>query len=143
MEGLKFLIVFVVLALASSFASASDPSPLQDFYVAIKETDGVGSKCHCCQCCSNSGLNILGISLARIDFAPYGGLNLPHTHPRATEILVLASKELPEANLLIEDANPAPRIQPDIEDDSDEEDDIGYGFYLHLRDVRGSKMIIA
>ncbi|GKU91338.1 hypothetical protein SLEP1_g5225 [Rubroshorea leprosula] len=27
--------------------------------------------------------------LARIDFAPYGGLNPPHTHPRGTEILVV------------------------------------------------------
>ncbi|KAG6751933.1 hypothetical protein POTOM_044148 [Populus tomentosa] len=80
MEGLKFLLVFVVLALASSFASASDPSPLQDFCVAIKETDG--------------GLNTLGISLARIDFAPYGGLNPPHTHPRATEILVVVESTL-------------------------------------------------
>ncbi|XP_062176003.1 germin-like protein subfamily 1 member 11 [Alnus glutinosa] len=33
------------------------------------------------------GLNTLGISLARIDFAPYG-LNPPHIHPRGTEILV-------------------------------------------------------
>ena len=40
MEGLKFLLAFVLLALASSFASASDPSPLQDFCVAINETDG-------------------------------------------------------------------------------------------------------
>ncbi|KAK5786096.1 hypothetical protein PVK06_040723 [Gossypium arboreum] len=31
----------------------------------------------------------LGISLVRIDYAPYGGLNPPHTHPRATEILVV------------------------------------------------------
>jgi quercetin dioxygenase-like cupin family protein len=34
------------------------------------------------------GLNTLGISLARIDFAPYG-LNPPHVHPRGTEILVV------------------------------------------------------
>ncbi|KAK1277945.1 Germin-like protein 8-2 [Acorus gramineus] len=34
------------------------------------------------------GLNTLGVSLARIDFAPYG-LNPPHTHPRATEILTV------------------------------------------------------
>ncbi|KAL7164044.1 hypothetical protein ACSBR2_040033 [Camellia fascicularis] len=34
------------------------------------------------------GLNTLGISLARIEFAPYG-LNPPHTHPRGTEILVV------------------------------------------------------
>ncbi|KAB1207173.1 Germin-like protein subfamily 1 member 19 [Morella rubra] len=33
-------------------------------------------------------LNTVGIILARIDFAPYG-LNPPHTHPRATEILVV------------------------------------------------------
>lgn len=35
-----------------------------------------------------SGLNTNGISLARIDFAPYG-VNPPHTHPRATEILTV------------------------------------------------------
>ena len=34
------------------------------------------------------GLNTLGISAARIDYAPYGQ-NAPHTHPRATEILVV------------------------------------------------------
>ncbi|KAK4757046.1 hypothetical protein SAY87_007173 [Trapa incisa] len=39
------------------------------------------------------GLNTLGISLARIDFAPYG-LNPPHTHPRGTEILVVVEGEL-------------------------------------------------
>ncbi|MBA0832892.1 hypothetical protein Goarm_017248, partial [Gossypium armourianum] len=31
----------------------------------------------------------MGISLVRIDYAPYGGLNPPHTHPRAIEILVV------------------------------------------------------
>ncbi|KAJ9681943.1 hypothetical protein PVL29_018032 [Vitis rotundifolia] len=35
-----------------------------------------------------AGLNPLGISMARVDYAPYG-LNPPHTHPRATEILVV------------------------------------------------------
>ena len=34
------------------------------------------------------GLNTLGISAVRIDYAPYGQ-NPPHTHPRATEILVV------------------------------------------------------
>lgn len=34
------------------------------------------------------GLNTLGISLARIDYAP-GGVVPPHTHPRATEILTV------------------------------------------------------
>ncbi|KAK9074165.1 hypothetical protein SSX86_006762 [Deinandra increscens subsp. villosa] len=34
------------------------------------------------------GLNTLGISMVRIDFAPMG-INAPHTHPRATEILTV------------------------------------------------------
>ncbi|CAH1429197.1 unnamed protein product [Lactuca virosa] len=33
-----------------------------------------------------TGLNTLGVSIARIDFAPRG-LNPPHFHPRATEIV--------------------------------------------------------
>ncbi|KAB1203465.1 Germin-like protein subfamily 2 member 2 [Morella rubra] len=40
------------------------------------------------------GLNTLGVSLARIDFAPDGGLNPPHTHPRATEIIFVLQGEL-------------------------------------------------
>lgn len=39
------------------------------------------------------GLNTLGVSLARIDYAP-GGLNPPHTHPRATEIVFVVHGEL-------------------------------------------------
>ncbi|XP_021769754.1 germin-like protein [Chenopodium quinoa] len=34
------------------------------------------------------GLNTLGLSLARIDVAPYG-VNTPHHHPRATEVLTV------------------------------------------------------
>ncbi|XP_037482158.1 putative germin-like protein 2-3 [Triticum dicoccoides] len=34
------------------------------------------------------GLNTMGISLVRIDYAP-NGLNPPHTHPRSTEILTV------------------------------------------------------
>ncbi|XP_030943771.1 germin-like protein subfamily 1 member 20 [Quercus lobata] len=34
------------------------------------------------------GLNTLGIALARVDYAPYG-LNPPHIHPRATELLTV------------------------------------------------------
>ncbi|XVF42389.1 hypothetical protein PTKIN_Ptkin01aG0358200 [Pterospermum kingtungense] len=40
------------------------------------------------------GLNTLGISLARIDYAPNGGMSPPHTHPRATEILVVFKGKL-------------------------------------------------
>ncbi|XP_056168591.1 germin-like protein subfamily 1 member 13 [Syzygium oleosum] len=39
------------------------------------------------------GLNTLGISMARIDFAP-GGLNPPHIHPRGTEVLVVVEGTL-------------------------------------------------
>lgn len=39
------------------------------------------------------GLNTLGVSLSRIDYAP-GGLNPPHTHPRATEIVFVLEGEL-------------------------------------------------
>ncbi|CAN6686917.1 unnamed protein product [Malus baccata var. baccata] len=36
-----------------------------------------------------AGLNTLGLSLSRIDYAPNGGLNPPHSHPRASEIFFL------------------------------------------------------
>ncbi|PON75830.1 Germin [Trema orientale] len=39
------------------------------------------------------GLNTLGVSLSRIDYAP-GGVNPPHTHPRATEIVFVLEGEL-------------------------------------------------
>ncbi|XP_062084303.1 germin-like protein subfamily 1 member 20 [Humulus lupulus] len=39
------------------------------------------------------GLNTLGISLARIDYAPYGQ-NPPHIHPRGTEILMVVKGTL-------------------------------------------------
>ncbi|KAA8524687.1 hypothetical protein F0562_011110 [Nyssa sinensis] len=40
-----------------------------------------------------AGLNTLGISLARIDYAPWG-INPPHTHPRASEILTVVEGSL-------------------------------------------------
>ncbi|KAL2480528.1 Germin-like protein subfamily 1 member 18 [Abeliophyllum distichum] len=39
------------------------------------------------------GLNTLGISMVRIDYAPTG-INPPHTHPRATEILTVVDGSL-------------------------------------------------
>ncbi|KAJ0078495.1 hypothetical protein Patl1_23053 [Pistacia atlantica] len=116
-----FLLAFVLLALTSSFASAFDPSPLQDFCVAVDDplngvfvngkfckdpnlaeaddfsssvklpgdtNNPVGSYVTAVNVDEIRGLNTLGISAARIDFAPYGQ-NPPHTHPRATEILVV------------------------------------------------------
>ncbi|KAK4739480.1 hypothetical protein R3W88_003177 [Solanum pinnatisectum] len=39
------------------------------------------------------GLNTLGVSMARIDYAP-GGINPPHVHPRATEMIYVLQGEL-------------------------------------------------
>ncbi|XP_010251866.1 PREDICTED: putative germin-like protein 2-1 [Nelumbo nucifera] len=119
--GAQMLAVLALLALCSQ-ALASDPSPLQDFCVAIKDTDSrvfvngkfcknpyyttaddfffsgldkpgntsnsVGSKVTPVNVMQLPGLNTLGISMARIDYAPYG-LNPLHMHPRATKVLVV------------------------------------------------------
>ncbi|KAG6761721.1 hypothetical protein POTOM_034954 [Populus tomentosa] len=123
MKVVGMLMVSALLALASSFATAYDPSPLQDFCVGINDADSavvVNGKL-----CKNPsfatpddfsysglnvpgntstqlrahvnlitadlmpGLNTLGVSLARIDFEPNGGLNPPHYHPRASEVLLV------------------------------------------------------
>ncbi|TKV91928.1 hypothetical protein SEVIR_9G129900v4 [Setaria viridis] len=39
------------------------------------------------------GLNTLGVSMNRVDFAP-GGTNPPHVHPRATEVGIVTRGEL-------------------------------------------------
>ncbi|CAJ1784166.1 unnamed protein product [Sphenostylis stenocarpa] len=122
MKAVHLLVAIFVLS--SSLVSAYDPSPLQDFCVATNETDGVfvnGKFCKDAKLVkaedflrhveagntSNplgaqvsqvfvdqlGGLNTLGISLARIDFAAKG-LNPPHTHPRATEILFVVEGSL-------------------------------------------------
>ena len=63
----------------------------EDFFYTLKEgnTDNpLGSQVTPASVNEILGLNTLGISLARIDFAPKG-LNPPHIHPRGTEILVV------------------------------------------------------
>ncbi|XP_011002008.1 PREDICTED: germin-like protein subfamily 1 member 13 [Populus euphratica] len=128
MRNVHFLLAFVLLTVASSIASAYDPSPLQDFCVAINDPKAavfvngkfckdpkmatahdfsfsglniprdtgnpVGSNVTLLNVDQIPGLNTLGISLARLDYAPHGGLNPPHTHPRATEILVVVEGTL-------------------------------------------------
>ncbi|XP_050276229.1 germin-like protein subfamily 1 member 7 isoform X3 [Quercus robur] len=123
MKGVPYLVTVAILALAFSLASAYDPSPLQDFCVAINKTDSavfvngkfckdpayvtannsffprlnipgniaankLGSSVNLVNVDKLPGLNTLGISLAHLDFAPYG-LNPPHIHPRGTELLVV------------------------------------------------------
>ncbi|KAK7845665.1 germin-like protein subfamily 1 member 7 [Quercus suber] len=121
-KGVHYLVTVALLALASTLAFADDPSPLQDFCVAINNTNSavfvngkfckdpmlataddffvsglnipgntknqLGSSVNLVNVDKLAGLNTLGISLARIDFAPYG-LNPPHTHPRGTELLIV------------------------------------------------------
>ncbi|KAI3997511.1 hypothetical protein MKX01_008118 [Papaver californicum] len=65
----------------------------EDFYLANFNKPGVinsrvGSNVTQANVAQIPGLNTLGISMARIDYAPMG-INPPHTHPRATEILVV------------------------------------------------------
>ncbi|KAL8494335.1 hypothetical protein ACS0TY_025225 [Phlomoides rotata] len=112
--------IAISLALLSSFAHASDPSPLQDFCVAVNDSNAAvfvnGKICKDPKMVTAedfffAGLNKPGDTsnavgskvtpvnvnqlpgLFRIDYAPYG-LNPPHTHPRATEILVVVEGTL-------------------------------------------------
>ncbi|XP_062083275.1 germin-like protein subfamily 1 member 16 isoform X2 [Humulus lupulus] len=121
MKGVHFLLTLAVLALASSIASASDPSPLQDFCVKVDDphkalfvngkfckdpklakaedfffyglnvprdtNNPVGSTVTQLNVDKIPGLNTLGITLVRIDYAPYGQ-NPPHTHPRGSEGMI-------------------------------------------------------
>ncbi|XP_038700738.1 germin-like protein subfamily 1 member 20 isoform X1 [Tripterygium wilfordii] len=117
------IIAFVLLALASSLASAYDPSPLHDFCVGVNQTkygvfingkfckdpklvttnDFVFSDLNIPANTSNRlgsnvtfafvdqflGLNTLGVTISHVDYAPNGGLNPPHYHPRGSEILLV------------------------------------------------------
>ncbi|CAN0830946.1 Germin-like protein subfamily 1 member 16 [Linum grandiflorum] len=101
--------LFIALALLSSrliLVSAVDSAPLQDFCVAVNDTQNsddffltgldkpgntsnpVGSKVTLINVDRIPGLNTLGISLARDDYIPNGGLNPLHYHPRATELFL-------------------------------------------------------
>ncbi|OAY31586.1 putative germin-like protein 2-1 [Manihot esculenta] len=61
---------------------------LSGLHLAGNTTNPVGSKVTPVTVAQLPGLNTLGISLARVDFAPWG-INPPHSHPRATEILTV------------------------------------------------------
>ncbi|CAI8590362.1 unnamed protein product [Vicia faba] len=115
--NLSLLLPILLLALSLSVVFAVDPSTLQDFCVTAPISQGtsickdpklveandfffsglhlagntsnpVGSKVTPVFASQLPGLNTLGISLARIDIAPWG-VNPPHLHPRATEILTV------------------------------------------------------
>ncbi|KAL2924918.1 Germin-like protein [Bienertia sinuspersici] len=116
MMTLSSILAYVALLAAAFYvANATDPNQLQDFCVAtndpkealfvnglfcknpmdVKAEDFFFSGLDVAGDTKNRvGLNTLGISLARIDYAPYGGLNTPHTHPRATELLTVLEGNL-------------------------------------------------
>ncbi|CAL5340441.1 unnamed protein product [Camellia sinensis] len=77
-----------------------DPKLVQanDFFfsglhLAGNTSNVVGSKVTPVTVAQLPGLNTLGISMVRIDYAPWG-INPPHTHPRATEILTVLEGSL-------------------------------------------------
>ncbi|XP_058106732.1 putative germin-like protein 2-1 [Magnolia sinica] len=116
------ILVLALLAVTCSLTHAYDPSPLQDFCVAVLEpqppvfvngflckdpkmvqaddfffsgldrpgntSNKVRSNVTLVTVNQLPGLNTLGISLVRIDIEPYG-VNSPHEHPRASEILTV------------------------------------------------------
>ncbi|XP_059668331.1 putative germin-like protein 2-1 [Cornus florida] len=57
-------------------------------HIAGNTSNPVRSKVQAVTATQIPGLNTLGISIVRIDYA-MGGINPPHTHPRATEILTV------------------------------------------------------
>ncbi|KAM3760589.1 hypothetical protein ACB098_01G205300 [Castanea mollissima] len=122
MKGVHYLVTVALLALASTLAFAYDPSPLQDFCVAINNTDSavfvngkfckdpllatpedfffsgldipgntenqLGTAVTNVDVDNLPGLNTLAVAVSRVDYAPYG-VNPPHTHPRATELILV------------------------------------------------------
>uniref|UniRef100_A0A0E0LS06 Germin-like protein n=1 Tax=Oryza punctata TaxID=4537 RepID=A0A0E0LS06_ORYPU len=105
MTSSKFFLLTTLISLVASQAMASDPSPLQDFCVAYKGSlanldkpmdttkSKAGSNVTLVNVMKLASLNTLGISMARIDYAPRGQ-NPPHTYPRATEILAVLEGSL-------------------------------------------------
>lgn len=63
------------------------------FHVSGNTSNPIGSAVKPVTVSELLGLNTLGISLVRIDYAP-GGVNPPHTHPRASEILTVIEGSL-------------------------------------------------
>ncbi|KAL5731729.1 hypothetical protein ACHQM5_004429 [Ranunculus cassubicifolius] len=118
-----FLVFFTLCAIISG-AAAADSDALQDICVADHLSSGIKLNGYPCKVDATAmdfffagfakpaltnttmgavvtganvqkipGLNTQGVSMSRIDYAP-GGLNPPHTHPRATEIVFVLYGEL-------------------------------------------------
>ncbi|KAJ1283081.1 hypothetical protein BS78_03G101100 [Paspalum vaginatum] len=75
----------------NGFPCKASAATADDFFSGVLATPGAtnttsGSTVTAANVEKVPGLNTLGVSLARIDYAP-GGVNPPHTHPRATELV--------------------------------------------------------
>ncbi|KAJ4824811.1 hypothetical protein Tsubulata_048606, partial [Turnera subulata] len=72
---------------------AANDFSFSGLHIPGNTSNPVGSKVTPVTVSQLPGLNTLGISMARIDFAPWG-INPPHTHPRASEILTVIEGSL-------------------------------------------------
>ncbi|XP_071694688.1 germin-like protein 5-1 [Rutidosis leptorrhynchoides] len=119
----RFMIVIMIIAICMTSYTSADPDFLQDVCVADL-TSGVNLNGFACKSNISAddfffaglampvipnntfgvsvlrasvkeinGLNTLGVSMTRADYAP-GGVNPPHIHPRATEIVFVLEGEL-------------------------------------------------
>ncbi|KAL5797882.1 hypothetical protein ACOSQ2_002702 [Xanthoceras sorbifolium] len=62
-------------------------------HIAGNTSNAVGSSIKPVNVAQIPGLNTLGVSMVRLDFAPWG-INPPHTHPRASEIFTVLEGSL-------------------------------------------------
>uniref|UniRef100_A0A2N9FWS3 Germin-like protein n=1 Tax=Fagus sylvatica TaxID=28930 RepID=A0A2N9FWS3_FAGSY len=85
---LSCLIVLVLLPVPSRSA---DPDSLQDFCIADLNASHISEWLPLQTCLKR--LNTLGAAMNRVDYAP-GGINPPHSHPRATESGVVIQGQL-------------------------------------------------
>jgi len=81
-------------------AACKDPARVSagDFafsglHAAGDTANAFGSKVTLVDARAVPGLNSLGVAMARLDLAP-GGLNPPHTHPRASEVLTVVEGQM-------------------------------------------------
>ncbi|PON50294.1 Germin [Parasponia andersonii] len=88
------------LAVLMNGLSCKDPKTVQaddfffsGFHISGNTSNPIGSAVKPVTVSELPGLNTLGISLVRVDYAP-GGINPPHTHPRASEILTVVEGSL-------------------------------------------------
>ncbi|CAI0550703.1 unnamed protein product [Linum tenue] len=80
-------------ACKSSTTVQADDFSLTGLHIPGNTRNAVGAAVTAVTVTQITGLNTLGISMGRIDFAPWG-INPPHTHPRTSEILTVIDGSL-------------------------------------------------